>query len=87
MPLLGALGVAHDLHTTQDIRDAGRISAEIAAGGSGTLRIIVAGGDGTTHELMEGVLASGARAETWSIVVLPLGTVGARGGGAVPAGS
>jgi hypothetical protein len=55
------------------VRDAGRIGKKLKA--LGVRRVAIAGGDGTAHELIEGVLAEG-RAQ-WQLILLPLGTANA----------
>ena len=43
------------------------------------MKLIVAGGDGTAHELIEGIKGSnaGTPAIKWELIILPLGTVSA----------
>lgn len=61
------------LATTRGPRDAERIAREAVAGGAA--RIIVAGGDGTTSEVVTGLLAAGLGGRV-SLALLPLGTGG-----------
>jgi diacylglycerol kinase family enzyme len=75
------LNTQYEVHNTSGIRDAGRIGKLILqTGRNAKVTVVIAGGDGTAHELIEGVL-DGARAKNvdigrWEFVVLPLGTVG-----------
>jgi diacylglycerol kinase family enzyme len=71
----------HNSYTTSGPKDAGRIGQEIASGNMSQeepIRVIVAGGDGTAHELIEGIVSlpghSGSN-RTWQLIILPLGTV------------
>lgn len=66
---LGPLEVA----ATQGPRDAVRIAREAALAGAG--RLVVAGGDGTTGEVVTGLLEAG-RAGACELALLPLGTGG-----------
>jgi YegS/Rv2252/BmrU family lipid kinase len=61
------------IETTRGPRDAERIARE--AVGRGALRVLVAGGDGTTSEVVTGLLAGGL-AERVELGLLPLGTGG-----------
>lgn len=93
-PLLHHLGLEYDLHQTDMEGDGSRIGhslqkarqADPPSEKGGVWTLIVAGGDGTAHELIEGILSgetthSGARdIGTWELVILPLGTVGPRPG-------
>ncbi|KAL7421279.1 hypothetical protein Q5752_004164 [Cryptotrichosporon argae] len=77
-PLLTRLSHPYELHTTSAPLDAGAIGARIAAAAAGwPVKVIVAGGDGTAHELIEGLYQSGLELGEWSIAVLPLGTANA----------
>jgi YegS/Rv2252/BmrU family lipid kinase len=67
--LLGELAVEY----TRGPRDAERIAREGAARGAG--RIVVAGGDGTTSEVVTGLLSAGL-GEKVELGLLPLGTGG-----------
>nr|WVH01964.1 acylglycerol kinase [Naematelia aurantialba] len=82
VPLLDKLGLPFQLHETKGVRDAGRIGAELLLGNAPPFKVVVAGGDGTAHEMIEGVL--GAERETdkdglgrWELIILPLGTANA----------
>jgi len=70
--LRAALGPI-DVQETRGPRDAERIAREAAAAGAG--RIVVAGGDGTTSEVVTGLLAAGLGARA-KLGLLPLGTGG-----------
>lgn len=61
------------IETTRCPRDAERIAREAAAGGAA--RIVVAGGDGTTSEVVTGLLSAGLGGRV-SLALLPLGTGG-----------
>lgn len=71
MPLLDHHDQPYTIHTTKGPKDAGKIGADIAYEPS-PRRIIAAGGDGTTQELIEGI---GPVRGQWEIIILPLGTV------------
>ena len=82
IPLLKALNVEYRIHRTTGIRDAGRIGRLILAESGDSVEkisVVVAGGDGTAHELIEGVLEGVREGKTeigrWELVILPLGTV------------
>lgn len=76
MPLLDSIaGVTYNIHTTQSPGDAGRIGRMIKLEHSPPYRVIIAGGDGTAHEMMEGVFGDGGDVGKWFLAVLPLGTV------------
>jgi len=62
-----------DVETTRGPRDAERIAREAVR--EGVRRIVVAGGDGTTGEIVTGLLGAGA-ARACEIALLPLGTGG-----------
>ncbi|RSH95218.1 hypothetical protein EHS25_000304 [Saitozyma podzolica] len=90
-PLLHHLGLEYDLHKTDTEGDGSRIGqslqkarqADAPSEKGGVWTLIVAGGDGTAHELIEGILSgetthSGARdIGRWEVVILPLGTANA----------
>jgi diacylglycerol kinase family enzyme len=83
VPLLDKLGLHHTAYTTQAPKDAGRIGQEILAShdsSSEPIKVIVAGGDGTAHELIEGVVGLPFKSDnvktTWQLIILPMGTVG-----------
>lgn len=79
--MLDRLELQYTSYTTKAPKDAGRIGKEIASGHATTsesIKVIVAGGDGTAHELIEGIVGLGDKPEisrTWELVILPLGTV------------
>ena len=77
VPLLNALHVPFEVYTTKSPKDAGKIGLEIHQRLSrfSRIRVIVAGGDGTAHELIEGVFQGGAMSLRWELAILPLGTV------------
>jgi diacylglycerol kinase family enzyme len=80
IPLLDRLELQYMSYTTNAPKDAGRIGQEIASGQKtieGPLKVIVAGGDGTAHELIEGIVGLGDKPEIrkWELIILPLGTV------------
>ncbi|MCC6639926.1 MAG: diacylglycerol kinase family lipid kinase [Deltaproteobacteria bacterium] len=62
-----------DVEATRGPRDAERIAGEAAR--AGVRRIVVAGGDGTTGEVVTGLLEAGA-GSACEIALLPLGTGG-----------
>lgn len=70
--LRAALG-AIEVEETRGPRDAERIAREAVLGG--VERIVVAGGDGTTSEVVTGLLAAGLGARA-KLALLPLGTGG-----------
>lgn len=89
IPLLDALSISHDTYITTAPKDAGRIGALILNRSKPenqkgfeppVNRVIVVGGDGTTHEMIEGILEAirredGGRLGKWEFAILPLGTV------------
>lgn len=80
MPLLNALEIPFEVWTTTGVNDAGRIGREILAqagpgAGERKVTVVVAAGDGTAHELMDGVFGAGGEIGKWEIAVLPMGTV------------
>lgn len=79
MPILKALHRPYEVHTTKSPRDAGAIAVEIlhTSKEDESITVVVAGGDGTAHELIEGVchLAEGGKPSgRWELIILPLGT-------------
>ena len=75
------LRLKHTSYTTSGPKDAGRIGQEIPNENRSEgepIKVIVAGGDGTAHELIEGIVSlpghSGSN-RTWQLIILPLGTV------------
>jgi diacylglycerol kinase family enzyme len=84
IPLLIAINIPFELHETESVRDAGRIGKHILSGtksgDSGTtITVVIAGGDGTAHEMIEGILEDVQESKRdlsrWELVILPLGTV------------
>jgi len=79
LPLLADVGIPYEIHHTTGVRDAGRIGRSILSTSTETERtVIIAGGDGTAHEMIEGNLEAvreGKKLGRWELVVLPLGTV------------
>jgi diacylglycerol kinase family enzyme len=91
-PLLHHLGLQYDLHETDKEGDGSRIGqrllkarrADTASEKGEVWTLIVAGGDGTAHELIEGILSGETKTThseardigRWELVILPLGTVG-----------
>ena len=77
VPLLDALNVQSKVHLTDAPLHAGDIGVELlgSAQDGQELDVIVAGGDGTAHELIEGVVSCGRPIGRWNLVILPLGTV------------
>lgn len=79
LPLLTSRGLTYKIHETDAASSgSGSIARAIMADRSDPTRVIVAGGDGTAHELIDGVLSSGSGSGSvgrWDLVVLPLGTV------------
>jgi diacylglycerol kinase family enzyme len=75
--LLKALEISFDVHTTSAPRDAGSIGIKIlqTLPEGADVTVITAGGDGTAHELIEGLVQSGKSYGRWNLVILPLGTV------------
>ncbi|ORX39162.1 ATP-NAD kinase-like domain-containing protein [Kockovaella imperatae] len=83
-PLLKHCQIAYKIHQTSGVKDAGRIGQEIQ--NSIPLEeprlVIVAGGDGTAHELIEGILDQSSAGDdqgigTWRLAILPCGTANA----------
>lgn len=57
LPLLEAAGVETKLHETEGVEDAARIARELSRGSQAGIRnIAVVGGDGTVHEVLNGLL-------------------------------
>lgn len=71
-------------YETQREGDAARIAREIGdvsagKGSDSVLTVLLAGGDGTAHEFIEGIYGlkgKGKGGVKWNLVILPLGTVG-----------
>ncbi|WWD21301.1 hypothetical protein CI109_105785 [Kwoniella shandongensis] len=85
IPILDHFSIPYKQHITTAPRDAGHIGQSIskhhhaASSESGDkITVIIAGGDGTTHDFIEGVLdLTGKGQGQWEIVILPLGTANA----------
>lgn len=70
---LRAAGIDYELHETQAAGDAERLAALGCA--RGWRRFAVAGGDGTAHEAVNGLLAArGSATDAFTVGILPLGT-------------
>ncbi len=70
---LRAGGIDCDVHETQAAGDAGRLAALGFA--RGWRRFAIAGGDGTAHEAVNGLLAArGSATDALTVGILPLGT-------------
>jgi YegS/Rv2252/BmrU family lipid kinase len=65
--LLAARGVQADVRTTEAPRDAVRLAREAAAAGAGL--VVAVGGDGTAHEVVNGIAASRA-----TFALIPVGS-------------
>jgi diacylglycerol kinase family enzyme len=78
---LDRLKLQYTSYTTSGPKDAGRIGQEIAKKHQDEeepIKVIVAGGDGTAHELIEGIVGmpgQPAANRIWQLIILPLGTV------------
>lgn len=59
IPILNLVGISYTIHETKAIDHAAEIGAELVQGAKGELNIAVGGGDGTTHELVNGILLHG----------------------------
>ena len=82
IPLLDQLGLHHNSYITNAPKDAGRIGKDIAEKQrdiAEAINVVVAGGDGTAHELIEGIVGlpgnSASSSRVWHLIILPLGTV------------
>lgn len=80
VPLLEHLDEQHKIWTTISPRHAGESARQISrdhASDGDAVKVIIAGGDGTAHELIEGVMAHTVEgvSKRWELVILPLGTV------------
>ena len=75
-PLLDLHSIIFTYHETTAVGDGVRIGKEIAEVSEGRVVLVVAGGDGTAHELIQGIrgLGTGEIKEV-ALVVLPTGTV------------
>ena len=75
--LLDELEITYEVHTTSAPKDAGAIGVEIleTTMGDEEITAVIAGGDGTAHELIEGLVQSGQKLKRWNLIILPLGTV------------
>jgi diacylglycerol kinase family enzyme len=83
--------VPYETHITQSSKDAGRIGVEILRKARAQqsiaketvlapIKVVIVGGDGTAHELIEGVLEDeevklGGEMGRWEFAIVPLGTV------------
>lgn len=80
-PIYDRLKIPYKVYETTGVRDAGRIGRQILGEVTEpkTVTVVIVGGDGTAHELIEGVLEGGEEGPTsnirWNLVILPLGTV------------
>jgi len=79
--LLDHLGLPHQIYLTKAEKDAGNIGRQIRTSSRGEeVKVIIAGGDGTAHAMIEGILEDvdpdKQRIGRWELIVLPLGTVG-----------
>jgi diacylglycerol kinase family enzyme len=78
---LDRLELQHTSYITNAPKDAGRIGQDIVRAQEQPeepIKVVVAGGDGTAHELIEGIVGlSGqpAKNRIWQLIILPLGTV------------
>ncbi|KAI9636782.1 ATP-NAD kinase-like domain-containing protein [Dioszegia hungarica] len=94
-PLLEPSGYSIKAYETQSVGDAARIAREIseqpastAQGGART--VVLAGGDGTMHEFIEGIYSLGgkeAKGERWELVMIPVGTANALYASTYPPGT
>lgn len=79
LPVLSERHLTYKIHETDaSTSGSGSIARDIVSDrGESTAptKVIVAGGDGTAHELIDGVLSSSSRLGRWELIVLPLGTV------------
>jgi diacylglycerol kinase family enzyme len=83
MPLLAASGYTVKSYETQSIGDAATIARDITqecpvSSQEEARTVILAGGDGTMHELMEGIYdleAEGKGGGRWNLIMIPVGTV------------
>ncbi len=84
IPLLAAAGLSARTHETAKVGDAARIARLISsecvkAGQNGSAcKVVIAGGDGTAHEFIEGIYEDGYMRgvrSRWELALLPLGTV------------
>lgn len=79
LPVLSERHLTYKIHETDaSTSGSGSIARDIVSDcGESTAptKVIVAGGDGTAHELIDGVLSSPSRLGRWELIVLPLGTV------------
>ncbi|WRT69086.1 uncharacterized protein IL334_006069 [Kwoniella shivajii] len=77
IPILRHLLIPYQIHTTSSPGDAGNIGQYLTRSfdGGATIRLAIVGGDGTFHELIEGVQdVTGIK---WEVVLLPFGTANA----------
>lgn len=70
--LLRRLGIAHTLRQTQYAGHATEIAAEAQA--RGYSHFVSAGGDGTHHEVINGLMSSGVRSGIPTLALIPIGT-------------
>lgn len=82
LPLLDSQHITYHTHETQAVRDAGRIGRSILDSNQTgePVTVVIAGGDGTAHEMIEGILEAvhqdaAVKVGTWNLIILPLGTV------------
>lgn len=69
---LHAAGVALDVEFTKDAHDGERIAREAVL--SGRRRLLVAGGDGSVHDVVNGIMSAGPVHAEVTLAVAPLGT-------------
>lgn len=80
IPLLEKQNRSYETHVTRSERDGVRIGAEIASiGGSHSdpnREVIIVGGDGTAHEVIEGICSRQvADGPSYNLTIIPAGTV------------
>ncbi|WVN88047.1 uncharacterized protein L203_103246 [Cryptococcus depauperatus CBS 7841] len=84
IPILNHFDLSFELHTTIAPGHAGELGRQILAQQESQeiITCIIVGGDGTTHELIESVMAISSNNNTkrmvkWEIIILPFGTANA----------
>jgi hypothetical protein len=69
---LRAAGAALDVEYTKDAQDGERVAHDAVL--SGRRRVLVVGGDGSVHDVVNGIMSAGSLHTEVTLAVAPLGT-------------